>query len=390
MNELIDAAVEYAKRDWRVIALHYLNQYDGVQGCSCKKRADCNAAGKHPVFNKWREVATTDPDRLRAWWKRWPRANVGLLMGGVASLVCVDIDGDDGRTSLAALEHANGTLPATRMQSTGREGGGEHRLFHVDPFYVDWIKNRARVAPGLDFRSEGGLIVAAPSLHASGNYYRWRDPDYPIAELPDWMFKLALSKREVPKELASSGERPTEASLAALGWPLERRMKLAREALAKAEPAVQGQNGSLACYRAAIIATRGYCIPVEGHNHVFDLMWEVYNPICMPSWSQDELIHKIHDAERLSIAPWGFRWNIVMQAEQYGSIAPTPLSFREATPVAPSGLKEVIQLPIPIEIDARRIAPKAPSRANAMASIMRTVPAPPPAILDDDEENLDD
>jgi len=49
-----------------------LNQYDGIQGCSCRKKVDCAAAGKHPVFSKWREIATTDYDKLQAWWRRWP------------------------------------------------------------------------------------------------------------------------------------------------------------------------------------------------------------------------------------------------------------------------------------------------------------------------------
>lgn len=331
-NELLDAAIAYASREWRVIMLHCLNKNDGVLGCSCRKGAECPAAGKHPVFPKWREIATTDPDRLRTWWKHKPRGNIGVLMGGIASLVCVDVDGDDGRESLKRLEELHGPLPATRTQTTGRVGGGEHRIFHVDPFYVDWIRNRAKVAPGIDFRAEGGLIVADPSAHISGARYRWRDPQYPIAELPEWMFKLALSKREVSKEISSSGERPMEERLAALGWPLERRMTAARAALAQAEPAIQGQNGSLACYKAAILVARGFCIPVEPYNHTFDLMWSVYNPICVPAWSQDELIHKIVDAERVSIAPWGFRLAVAILFDQLRQQSP---SEAEAV-VAPS------------------------------------------------------
>lgn len=370
-NVLVDAAIEYASRNWRVIALHFLNQYDGVQGCSCRKKAECAAAGKHPVFNKWREVATTDPDKLRSWWRQWPRANVGLLMGGAAGLVCVDIDGDEGRESLKQLEEANSPLPATRTQMTGRAGGGEHRIFHVDPFYVDWIKNRARVAPGLDFRSEGGLIVAAPSLHTSGNHYKWRDPSYPIAELPDWMFKVALSKREVSKEVSSSGERPPEERLDALGWPLERRMKAASDALRLAEPAIQGQNGSAACYKAAIIATRGFCVPVEPYNHVFDLMWKIYNPVCQPSWNQDELIHKIVDAEKVSVAPWGFKIDTFNLMDQYTQTAPTMIASISGAAVEATKANVQAQLQrqqaiLPEPPKLRR--PALPSRAAAWAA----------------------
>jgi len=387
-NELVTAAIEYASRNWRVIALHFLNQYDGVQGCSCRKKTECAAAGKHPVFSKWREIATTDYNKLQAWWRRWPRANIGLLMGGAGSLVCVDIDGDEGRESLAKLEAEHGKLPKTRSQTTGRAGGGEHFLFHVDPFYVDWIKNRARVAPGLDFRSEGGLIVAAPSLHHSGNQYRWRDPNYPIAELPEWMFKVALSHREVSREVSSSGERPTEERLLGLGWPLERRLAAARLALAAAEPAIQGQNGSAACYKAAIIAARGYCIPVEGHNHVFDLMWDVYNPRCVPVWNQDELIHKIHDAEKVSIAPWGFRLDVAIVMDQYSQLTPgdVELTSKNKKSDTKKASAEHIQRYSttfhPVESDARR-APRLPGPA---VDRHRAPATPSQATVEDDDE----
>jgi hypothetical protein len=315
-------------------------------------------------------------------------------MGGAASLVCVDIDGDEGRASLKKLEAENSKLPKTRSQTTGRAGGGEHFLFHVDPFYVDWIRNRAKVAPGLDFRSEGGLIVAAPSLHLSGNRYQWRDPNYPIAELPEWMFKLALSKREVSHEVLSSGERPKEEDLARVGWPLERRMAAARVELAKAEPAIQGQNGSAACYRAAILVTRGFCIPVEGHNHVHDLMWEVYNPLCVPSWPEDELTHKIHDAEKVSYAPWGFRLNFAIMTEQYSKPHKTKLVAPIGT-TSPTGASDVharlaahasLVRPQP---SARPVRP--PTRAELLARPDRrdpeiaSQPVPKPSVDEDDE-----
>lgn len=393
-NELVNAAVTYASRNWRVIALHFLNLYDGVQGCSCRKKTECNAAGKHPVFSKWREIATTDVDKLQAWWRRWPRANIGLLMGGVASLVCVDIDGDEGRESLKRLEAENSKLPKTRSQSTGRAGGGEHFIFHVDPFYVDWIRNRAKVAPGLDFRSEGGLIVAAPSLHLSGNRYQWRDPHYPIAELPEWMFKLALSKREVSYEVSSSGERPPEDRLAALGWPLERRLENARAELALFEPAIQGQNGSAACYRAAILIARGFCIPVEGqHNHVFDLMWSIYNPMCVPAWNQEELLHKIHDAERISFAPWGFRLNFAIMQEQYttprkiemvapiGSVPPTATGDVQTRLRAHTSLEPAYRSPRPVPPSRAELLARPDYREPQVAS----QPSPKPTLDEDDE-----
>ena len=55
------------------------------------------------------------------------------------------------------------------------------------------------LGPGLDIKGEGGAIVVAPSLHAGGNRYRWRNAA-PIADAPEW-FLLLL--REAQKSRAN-------------------------------------------------------------------------------------------------------------------------------------------------------------------------------------------
>lgn len=316
-NELAEAALAYANRGWRVIALHFIN-VNKNNACSCMRGPECKAPGKHPMFKKWREVATSNPVNLRAWWKAWPLANVGLTMGGQASLVTIDIDGDAGRESLATLEGLHAKLPPTLTQSTGRKGGGEHRLFHVDPFYVDWIRNRAHVAPSIDIRAEGGLIVAAPSLHSSGARYCWHDPNHAIAELPKWLFDLALSKREQQRVFSPSGARPAEEELEKAGWPLKKRIAAAKLALPMAPPAIQGQNGSRDCLRAAFLLVRGFCIPP---TEAFDMLWSDYNPRCVPMWDHDELFHKVTDAEiTLTNVPWKYKLDAVVDYETMGSL----------------------------------------------------------------------
>jgi hypothetical protein len=56
------------------------------------------------------------------------------------------------------------------------------------------LRNRVGLAPGIDLRGEGGLIIAPPSIHPSGKAYAWiegRGPDRPLAALPDWLERLA-------------------------------------------------------------------------------------------------------------------------------------------------------------------------------------------------------
>src|SRR6266508_3871091 len=42
---------------------------------------------------------------------------------------------------------------------------------------------------GLDIEGEGGAIVVAPSLHADGKRYRWRNAAQ-IADAPEWFLRL--------------------------------------------------------------------------------------------------------------------------------------------------------------------------------------------------------
>lgn len=183
----LDAAITYGSWQWHVLPLHYPLS---LGGCSCARR-ECKSIGKHPLTWHGLYEASTDEAQIRAWWRRWPRANVGIATGAVSGFDVLDIDPrNGGNESLADLIARHGSLPETVEQLTG--GGGRHLLF-VHAAGVEWPKS---LAPGLDTRTDGALIVAPPSLHASGNLYAWElssDPaDTPVAAWPDWLLALAV------------------------------------------------------------------------------------------------------------------------------------------------------------------------------------------------------
>jgi hypothetical protein len=161
---LLSAALDYARRGYKVIPLHTPD--DGR--CSCR-HPDCDRQGKHPRTKRGVLDATTDEGVIRSWWWSWPDANIGLAMGG--GRCAVDVDS---WAALEVWEAEHGALPAGPRQTTGR---GEHRLCSCN----GGIRNRVRFAPGLDIRSDGGYIVVAPSLHVSGKRYEW-DPDHTLDE----------------------------------------------------------------------------------------------------------------------------------------------------------------------------------------------------------------
>jgi putative DNA primase/helicase len=136
--------------------------------------------------------ASTDEAKIRRWWETWEDANIGVATGKEAGFFALDVDPrKGGAEALASLEVKYGKLPETRTADTG--GGGVHHLFRYPGFAVK--NSTGALGPGLDIKGEGGAIVVAPSLHAGGNRYRWRN-DAPIANAPEWFLRLLREARK--------------------------------------------------------------------------------------------------------------------------------------------------------------------------------------------------
>lgn len=184
-RRLVEVAVRYADHGWPVLPLHAPNG----RGCTCRQ-ADCGSVGKHPRTHRGLHQATTDVHQIRAWWSRWPAANIGVATGPASGLLVLDIDLPDGPASLDRLQAEHGSLPATCEQRTG--SGGRQLLFA----YPDGqVGNRAAVLPGVDVRGDGGYVVVPPSLHTSGNRYNWVGRVRP-AQPPGWLLSLIDRTRQ--------------------------------------------------------------------------------------------------------------------------------------------------------------------------------------------------
>ncbi len=136
--------------------------------------------------------ASTDLDTIIKWWETTPEAGIGIPTGRASGIVVIDVDPrHDGDKSLAKLEQEHGPLPQTVEAITG--GGGRHLVFAYPAGDVE-IGNKVKLAglDGIDVRAEGGYIAVAPTIHPSGNPYRWkRNPkDTKPAQLPDWLLAL--------------------------------------------------------------------------------------------------------------------------------------------------------------------------------------------------------
>lgn len=193
MNQLEEAAVRYADRGWGVFPLY------GITDGRCECGTNCGSPGKHPRVSRGLHDATVDEDLIRSWWTRWPNANVGVVTGEASGIYVIDIDNkrsvdlgngiliSEGENSLNQKQLDIGKLPETLTSQTG--SGGIH-IIYAYPTNLpstqekDIFGNRAGILPSVDTRGDGGYIVAPPSLHPSGNRYRWLDPGHQVAKLP--------------------------------------------------------------------------------------------------------------------------------------------------------------------------------------------------------------
>ena len=68
-------------------------------------------------------------------------------------------------------------------------GGGGRHIYFAHPGRE--VRNRVGLAPGIDLRGDGGCIIAPPSVHPSGERYRWKADHAPgqvdLAPLPVWL-----------------------------------------------------------------------------------------------------------------------------------------------------------------------------------------------------------
>jgi hypothetical protein len=178
------AALEYAELGLPVIPL-YPRRSD-VCGCG---DLDCRNQEKHPIGDLARngfKSATTDPDTIRRWWRRFPEAGIGIPSGAASDIIVIDVDqknGKDGSVALAELTARLGPLPPTWTATTPSNG---RHLWFKNPGNIRCSNGKLGI--GLDVKGDGGYIVAPPSH----DLYHWDDDDdAALAALPDaWVAHL--------------------------------------------------------------------------------------------------------------------------------------------------------------------------------------------------------
>jgi len=205
VTALRDAALDYAAAGMPVLPLN----------------------GKSPRNTGGLTNASADVAKVAEWWRRWPDANVGIVTGPVSGYVVLDVDAPAGLRSLAELEQRHGAIRTAQVLT----GSGGRHLWFRNP--EEPIRNSAGVlGEGLDVRGDGGYVVVPPSIHESGNPYKWTRELEHVASCPAWLLEDARGRRNGPAApvglVIPEGER--DDTLTSLAGSMRRRGERGRDA----------------------------------------------------------------------------------------------------------------------------------------------------------------
>ena len=158
---------------------------------------------KKPAIGDNLKLATVDDTIVRKWWSNLD-FNIAIATGPGSGVWVLDIDGEEGESTLRRLEAEHGALPATVESITG--GGGRH-LFWRWPAGVEIRNSQVRAdIPGIDIRGAGGYTIMPPSIHPSGRAYAWSvDSASEFANAPEWLIDI-VAKRQTREPIATPPE----------------------------------------------------------------------------------------------------------------------------------------------------------------------------------------
>lgn len=147
-NNFLQPALDYAERGYSVIPI----------------RPD-----KKP-FIPWSDYQKrrATPDEIRAWDTIYPMAMIGIVTGDISGIFVIDCDTHEGYEAIQKLIPDSLILPIARTPR-----GGWHLWFRYP--VGSKITVGTGIVPGVDFRGEGGYIIAPPSVNGDGKAYQWME-----------------------------------------------------------------------------------------------------------------------------------------------------------------------------------------------------------------------
>lgn len=263
MTQFLEYALKYAELGWQIFPIV--------------------PRQKVPLTAHGVKDATLDADQIRAWWTKWPNANIAVACGQASGVYVVDVDVSEAGdvNGLKSLVTEFDPLPATIQQYTPR--GGFHAFYRTN----NPPANRNSFRSGIDIRGDGYYVVVAPSIHPNGGQYIWKEGCSPWEIQPNEFPNFMRPTTKAPWSAATSEHKVAKAfddamwSAAPVAPASVDILQRASLYLAECEAAVQGCGGHDKLLWAAIAMVHGFLLT---DDQAFDVLAREYNPRCVPPW----------------------------------------------------------------------------------------------------------
>ena len=120
---------------------------------------------------RWKPYQDAQPEveTLTRWFARFTDAGIALVLGSASDIFVVDVDGPD---AYHELVDRLGSEPDAPTVLSGSGKPCKRHYYFRDPG-LPTIARYCPWHPQLEFRGYRGIVIAPPSLHPSGNPYRW-------------------------------------------------------------------------------------------------------------------------------------------------------------------------------------------------------------------------
>lgn len=253
----------------------------------------CVPNGKAPATEHGYKDASANVAQIDAWWTENPDYNLALSPEAAGWCV-IDIDGPDGEQAW----RQRAITPDTYEVMTPR--GGRHLYFTGS--LPSTVKKLFPAEP-IDTRGVGGYVLVPPSVVNGKPYEVLHDRD--IQPAPNWIAaKLGAARDRVAAAIEDLD----------LAGNVDRAKRLLASLVDRGDVAISGRGGNDRTYRLSCeVLNLGLSAERTG-----ELLADIWNPHCIPPWSQDELGAIVANAASYAQNEAG-AWAVAPAADIYGS-----------------------------------------------------------------------
>ena len=168
------------------------------EGMSEQNMVKCNSPGKAAILKGWKTIPCTSIYTIQKWLERFPKMNIGLVLGKNSGYIAVDIDLKGGEKIFEIL--SGGIKYHTWSYRT--PGDGRRLIFKIPKQNEGCIFNRCQFENEdgeCTFMGQGQQSVLPPSVHYTGEEYSWivSPEECKCLDAPKWIVEMMINSEDI-------------------------------------------------------------------------------------------------------------------------------------------------------------------------------------------------